>query len=108
MFEGKNIVIFGAHPDDIELGMGGTLNQIKGEDVYVTVFADTAKYNGKEIIEEYYKSMESLQLKPLLRNFEVDNLAKDLVKIREEIYKYKHGDIFLPPPLIVHIKTIEQ
>ena len=32
MFEGKNIVIFGAHPDDIERGMGATLNQLKKYD----------------------------------------------------------------------------
>ena len=31
MFEGKRILIVGAHPDDIEFGMGATLNQIKDE-----------------------------------------------------------------------------
>ena len=88
MFEGKKIVIFGAHPDDIELGMGGTLNQIKDENVQIIVFADTVQYNGKEIISEFKKSMDSLNVKHVLLHYQVDSLAKDLVEIRKIIYEW--------------------
>ena len=99
MFKGKKIVIFGAHPDDTELGMGGTLNQIKDEDVKIVVFADTAKYNGEEIRQEFRDSMNSLLLSYDLHSFEVDNLAKELVDIRRLIYEYKDADIFFAPSL---------
>jgi len=99
MFEGKKIVIFGAHPDDIELGMGGTLNQIKGENVEVAVFADTKQYNGTSIIYEFKKSMKSIGIKNILFNYDVDNLAKDLVEIRQLMYACRDADIFFAPSM---------
>jgi len=99
MFEGKKIVIFGAHPDDIELGMGGTLNQIKDEDVQVVVFADTVEYNGLEITLEFKKSMESLGIKHYLHSYDVDDLAKDLRSIRKVIYRHKDVDIYFAPSI---------
>ena len=57
MFKGKKILIIGAHPDDIELGMGATLNQIKKEDVKIIVFSDTVHRNGKAILDELNESM---------------------------------------------------
>lgn len=83
--------------DDIELGMGGTLNQIKGEDVTVIVFADTVQYNGKEIRDEFKNSMDSLGIPVFLLRFEVDNLTTDLVEIRKTIYAWNHADIFFAP-----------
>ena len=100
MFEGKKIVIFGAHPDDIELGMGGTLNQIKDEDIQVLVFADTVQYNGKEIRTEYHNSMTSINIEmPFLFDFKVDNLTEDLAEIRKMIYNQRDADIFFAPSI---------
>ena len=35
MFE--KIVCVGAHPDDIELGMGGTLSKFKDKEIYIII-----------------------------------------------------------------------
>jgi len=85
--------------DDIELGMGGTLNQIKGEDVRVIVFADTIKYNGAEIEGEFNNSMKSMKIKATLHHYDVDNLSRELVEIREIIYEYKEADVFFAPSI---------
>jgi len=57
MFKGKRILIIGAHPDDIELGMGATLNQIKKENIKIIVFSDTVHRNGEAILDELNESM---------------------------------------------------
>ena len=93
MFEGKNIVIFAAHPDDIECGMGATLNQLKKYDPKIVIFADTVQYNSDKIKDECKNSMQTLGLDFKLYNFEVDNLEKDKVEIRKIIYSYKNMDI---------------
>jgi len=88
MFSGRSIVIFGAHPDDIELGMGGTLNQIKDLNPKVVVFADTVNYNGREIRTECFESMKSIGIDVVLHDFEADNLTKDMTEIRKLMYVY--------------------
>ena len=97
MFEGKNIVIFAAHPDDIECGMGATLNQLKKYDPKIVIFADTVQYNSDKIKDECKNSMQTLGLDFKLYNFEVDNLEKDKVEIRKIIYSYKNMDIIFGP-----------
>ena len=57
MFEGKRILIVGAHPDDIEFGLGATLNQIKDEEIKIVVFSTTTNLNGEKIIKELNNSM---------------------------------------------------
>lgn len=103
MFEGKKIVIFGPHPDDIECAMGGTLNQLKKYSPKIIVFADTSQYNGEEIRDECHKSMDTMKLSYTLYKFEVDNLEKDKVEIRRIIYSYRDADIiFSTSPLSQH------
>jgi len=103
MFEGKKIAIFGAHPDDIECGMGATLNQIKQYQPQIIILSDTQQYNGEEIRNECHKSMGTMKLNYTLYKFEADNLEKDKVAIRKIIYEYKDYDIiFAPSPLSQH------
>jgi len=97
MFDGKKIVIFGAHPDDIECGMGGTLNQLKKYFPTIVIFADTHEYNGNEIKQECVNSMNTQKLSFKLLKFEVDNLEKDKVEIRKIIYSYNDADIIFAP-----------
>lgn len=97
MFENKKIVIFGAHPDDIECGMGGTLNQIAKYKPVIAVFTDTVQYNGDEIKKEFQNSMNTQKLPSHLYSFEVDNIEKDKVEIRKKIYEYKEYDIIFAP-----------
>ena len=99
MFEDKQIVIFGAHPDDIECGMGGTLDQLKQYKPEIVVFADTVRYNGDEILTEFDNSMKEIGLVGTLLHFDVDNMAGDLVEIREIIYSYRDADIFFTQSL---------
>ena len=97
MFKNKKIVIFGAHPDDIECGMGGTLNQIAKYKPAVVVFTDTVQYNGEEIKKEFQNSMNTQKLSNQLYSFEVDNMEKDKVEIRKKIYEYREYDIIFAP-----------
>ena len=99
MFEGKSIVIFVAHPDDIEIGMGGTLSQLKAQKPQVVVFADTVNYNGSDIRQEFYDSMTSMGIEATLHSFEADNLGKDIAEIRRLMYIYKDNDIFFSTSL---------
>ena len=48
--------------DDIEFGMGATLNQIKNEDVKIVVFSSTTNINGNAILEELSNSMKIYDL----------------------------------------------
>jgi N-acetylglucosamine malate deacetylase 1 len=65
MYEMKNILILGAHPDDIEFGMGGTISRLKREgnsNVRVVVFSncDTslpAGFKSGTLIEECRESL---------------------------------------------------
>ena len=93
MFEEKKIIIFGAHPDDIENAMGATLNQLKKFNPTIVIFSDTVQYNGDKIREECKNSMQTQELDFKLYNFEVDNFEKDKVEIRKIIYSYRDMDI---------------
>lgn len=97
MFEGKKIVLFGAHPDDIECGMGGTLNQLVKYQPKIVVFADTIQYNGDVIRDEFQNSMKTQEVSGELYSFEVDNMEKDKVEMRRKIYEYRDYDIIFSP-----------
>ena len=60
MFKDKKILLVGAHPDDIEFGMGATLNQIKNENVKCVIFSDTTNLNGDDIINELNNSLKKI------------------------------------------------
>ena len=97
MFKDKNIIIFAAHPDDVECGMGGTLNQLAKYNPKVVVMADTVQNNGDKIKEELKNSMKTQKVSYSLHSFEVDNLEKDKVEIRKIIYSYRDADIIFAP-----------
>ena len=97
MFEDKKILLLGAHPDDIELGCGGTINQLVKNNVKVIVFADTVQNNGDEILTEFKNSMRTQKLNFSIFKYEVDNLEKDKQEIRKIIYKNNDYDIIFSP-----------
>ena len=97
MFKDKNIIIFAAHPDDVECGMGGTLNQLAKYNPKVVVMAGTVQNNGDKIKEELKNSMKTQKVSYSLHSFEVDNLEKDKVEIRKIIYSYRDADIIFAP-----------
>lgn len=61
-FSGKRIAFIGAHPDDIELGCGALIAQLRGKaDVRCLTLSDNQKNpNLQQLIPEHYRSMEKL------------------------------------------------
>ena len=62
MLYGKRVLILGAHPDDIEFGMGATLNQISAENLELYVLSDTFETNTTKIKDELLASMKLYNL----------------------------------------------
>jgi N-acetylglucosamine malate deacetylase 1 len=106
-----NVLIIAAHPDDIELGMGGTLFKLtqKAETiicyhttsgVYTDIYEKPVR-NFSEILETTIKSMAILNLKPENILFNKSTNATDLLvnkknisEIQKLIIKYKITDIY--------------
>jgi len=90
MFRGKRILIVGAHPDDIEFGMGATLNQIKKEEIKIVVFCDTVERNDKVILNELDNSMNIYNLPyVLLRDIENMNFINRGREIKQKLFDIK-------------------
>tara|TARA_Y100000031_G_scaffold151891_1_gene193997 strand:+ start:756 stop:1406 length:651 start_codon:yes stop_codon:yes gene_type:complete len=111
----RNILAIGAHFDDIELGIGGTIIQhiLNGDNVIALVLSpsDYSNPEGKVIrerktaINEGKKAMEILGVKNLIMlNFEIfkiednDELVVEILKIVEKenidlVYTTWHGDV---------------
>ena len=90
MFEGKRILIVGAHPDDIEFGLGATLNQIKDEDIKIVVFSSTTNLNGEKIIDELNNSMRIYGLScTLIKDIENMNFVNQEREIKQKLYDIK-------------------
>jgi len=88
MFKNKKILVIGAHPDDIEFGLGGTLNQIKNEDIKIIIFSDTVNLNGPKIINEIKNSMDVYGV-PYILKHDIVNL--NFVNQEREIKQYLVG-----------------
>lgn len=55
MFTDKKILLIGAHPDDLEFGMGATMFGMKN--VQVLILSDTVNVNGDTIKKDLHESM---------------------------------------------------
>ena len=90
MFKNKRILIVGAHPDDIEFGLGATLNQIKDEDIKIVVFSSTTNLNGEKIIKELNNSMRIYGLScTLFKDIENMNFVNQEREIKQKLYDIK-------------------
>jgi len=90
MFKGKRILIVGAHPDDIEFGLGATLNQIKNENIKIVVFSSTTNLNGDAIIDELKNSMRIYDLPfTLIQDIENMNFVAQEREIKQKLYDIK-------------------
>lgn len=97
LFENKKVLFLGAHPDDIELGCGGTVNKAveEGSEVYFAVFSRCEKSvpEGlpKNVLEgELYASVKTLSVardKVFFFNFSVRDFPKNRQDILEELVK---------------------
>jgi N-acetylglucosamine malate deacetylase 1 len=91
MFKGKKILIVGAHPDDIEFGLGATLNQIKKENIKCVIFSDTVNLNGDVIIKELENSLKNIYNVDfvLKKNIENLNFVNQEREIKQALYDIK-------------------
>jgi len=91
MFQGKRILIIGAHPDDIEFGMGATLNQIKDEEIKIVVFSSTTERNGNLILSELRKSMDIYGLSfTLIKDIPNMHFQDNHTRINQILYDIKN------------------
>ncbi len=59
IIKNQKIAIFCAHPDDAELAMGGTMNKIKNNRVWIDVFSDATNVKGNQwIMDDFWESMK--------------------------------------------------
>jgi len=105
MFEDKKILIIAAHIDDIEMGMGATLSQIKKYDPFIVVFSDKSnQYPEWNLREEMKNSMAVLGLNYIQHDYTIDDFDNNRKQIRDKIYSHRGYDVvFSNSPLSQHM-----
>jgi LmbE family N-acetylglucosaminyl deacetylase len=106
-FFGKNVLIHGAHPDDIELGCGALLhNIIKQTDVLCVTLSDNQKNPDlKNVKDEHYESMAVLGVpreKIILGPFTTRVFPESRQDILEYFLKLRRE--FHPDLVFIHAK----
>lgn len=89
--------------DDLEFGLGATLNQIKKEDINIIIYSDTVETNSNDILSELKNSMNLYHLnyfvQPHGRNM---RFTDQQVGIRQSLFRLKKSFtpdiIFSPSP----------
>ncbi|MDE1766233.1 MAG: PIG-L family deacetylase [Thaumarchaeota archaeon] len=90
----KKILILGPHPDDIELGMGGTLYQIRKYKPKVIVFSDSTNIEGNnDIVNELEKSMAICGIKYQCLDYKTMDFVNHITEIRNYVYKLRETDV---------------
>ncbi len=107
MFQKDSKILFiGAHPDDIELGAGGTLSKLvcDGNEVICATLSHNIRTNGKEKLpEQNKKSLKTLGVKE--KNILIENFnSRHFHEHRQEITDYfcKLKDAYSPDVVFVH------
>ncbi len=101
LFQDKKILIIGAHPDDIEFGMGATLNKIIANKMSVVCFSTTIETNGEIIMHELKESMDILHVRHYnildCNNMNFVNEQKDIKQKLWNAKKLNGFDIVFSP-----------
>lgn len=90
--KGKSICIIGAHTDDIELGMGATLNQIKEFNPNIHVFSSGTTEKG-----EFSASMDTYGIEqPTLDEYPARGFYTGPYRqlIRDRVFNWANYDVF--------------
>jgi LmbE family N-acetylglucosaminyl deacetylase len=86
----KNIILFGAHCDDIEIGCGGLISRFGIDDTYSFTFVIGTNINSERTqeqlnafsyISDKYKSVKNL----IILDYEIQSLQLNYNKLRNEI-----------------------
>ncbi|MDE1764000.1 MAG: PIG-L family deacetylase [Thaumarchaeota archaeon] len=90
----KKIIVLGPHPDDIELGMGGTLYQMRRYNPKVIIFSNSVDIKGNSgISNELEKSMAICGVKYQCLRYKTMDFVNHIAEIRNDIYKLKDADV---------------
>jgi len=91
----KKTLILSAHPDDIELGMGGTLNKLDKKLVKIVIFSDTVNVNGTTIEDELANSMKYYDVAYTVRHDIINmNFVNQEKEIKQIMFDLKNE--FIP------------
>ena len=92
----KRICVIGAHTDDVELGMGGTLNQIRREFVEVIICSNSMTTNPEwDTQKECRTALSEFDIVPTILNYQTRYFDKQLPDLRDNIYQLKDKfDVF--------------
>lgn len=106
MLTDKIVLLVGAHPDDIEIGCGGTLSKYRGEmkDLSSVIFAPCLEDPlNRGILDEYHASMKRMGTTASFeRRFARDVLEDSIQDIRDILHIHKESD----PPDVVFCPSI--
>jgi len=95
VFEGKRILLVGAHPDDIEIGCGGTIAKYRSRtgSIKSVIFSPCLEDPlNKGILGEYEKSMKMLGVKEILKyDYPRDILENYIQEVRDLLHGLKQS-----------------
>jgi len=92
------ITFIGAHPDDIELGCGGSVHKLAKNNEVECIVLSKAKIQGNESIEqEFNNSMKELGVKGKLFDIAIRDFYNQVRGIKNIIYEYKSANIIYGP-----------
>ena len=108
LFYGKKVCFIGAHPDDIELGCGAFISNIKGKtDILCVTLSDNQKNPSLDhLVEEHFNSMAILGVPRehvRLGSF----VTRRFPELRQEIleYLYQLNHEYQPDIVITHSRS---
>ena len=101
----QRLCLLASHPDDLELGLGGTLNQIKSCKPTIIIFSDTVETNSDVIISELKKSMAVYDLQYTCLSYPNMGFVNKQKEIRTDVFNLKqdHDIFFAPQPTSQHL-----
>jgi len=114
MFSPKKVLFIGAHPDDIEIGCGGTIVKFleEGRTVNTVVFSlvnPAVSMDPAILLNECKESFDRLGIKRsngLFFNYEMRQLTRDRQSILQELFdvkdKLKPDLVLIPSPNDLH------